>query len=90
MVQQFKVEFFRYKNGEVRISNPAWIGAEDFNACHGVASLMVIAMRGADPDAEFQISSIDAQHHGTRCDGARMWETAEELTTRFTPVNEPE
>lgn len=82
MAQQFKVQFFRYKNGEARTSVPAWIGADDFNACATAATLMVLAMRGADPDATFEIASIDAQHRGIECNGARMWETVEELTER--------
>jgi hypothetical protein len=88
-MQTFKVNFSRYLNGKTRISSPQWIGGESLYEVAGKAELMLGAMRGADPESAFAVNSIDAQHHGEECNGARMWETAEELAARVSADAKP-
>ena len=85
-MRQYKVHFARYLNGENRLSAPQWVSAEDLTDAVKTAGHMLIALRGADPEASFEIASVEI--HGLiakQCDGARMFETAEELSQRVNP-----
>lgn len=79
----FKVSFARYKNGEMRISTPQWLGAKDFTSVCVRAEDMLFAMKQADPESDYSIASIDAQYQGKECGGARMFETSDEFSARL-------
>jgi hypothetical protein len=86
----FKVHFSRYRDSEIRISAPHWLHSiSDFRDATAIASMMVTAMQGADPDSKYSIVSISTDVYGTQCNGARMFETAEELTARVQKDSPP-
>lgn len=77
------VIFTRYRCGDRRISEPQPMQVNDFADAVRVATVAVGAMKSADPESDFQIVSIAFEgYRGTPCRGARMWETAEELSAR--------
>lgn len=88
MAISFKVHFTRYLNGERRISTPQYWSAESFVQAAKQAEIIAQAMRETDPYATFDVYSIYMVGcHGKFCDGATMWETAEELSARVAPLN---
>jgi len=81
----FKVLLRRYsdRNGENRISLPQWVRAASFAEAHRSAEFIISGLRGADPEAKFEIHSIAEDGVFTLiCDGSLMFETAEELSAR--------
>lgn len=78
------VTFTRYRLGDRRISEPQPMQVSGFIDAVRVATVAVDAMKNADPEADFQIVSIVFDgYRGQVCKGARMWETAEELSARL-------
>ena len=81
-MQTFKTTFSKYNNGQTRLSTPQWLSADDFASAWKLAQHMLHALQGADPDSQYSIACIDAQLRGIECNGARMFETTDELTER--------
>jgi hypothetical protein len=84
----YLTRFHRYNsnNGQSRISGPVWINADNFAHAHALAETRRAGMSDADPSCEYAIITIDASrdYRGTDCEGgARLWETAQELSTRL-------
>jgi hypothetical protein len=85
MTSQFKVHLHRYdpKRGESRKSGPIWVHARDFHDACEAAERYRYGAEAADPDRTYVVASVE--HWGLRgeeCKGARLFETAEELSER--------
>ena len=57
-MHSFEITFTKYKDCERYNSAPVHRTAEDFRDCFEYATAALFGMRQADPDAEFDISSI--------------------------------
>lgn len=80
---QYRIRFHRYRNGQSRLSAPVWHNAVSFRAAVDYAEGMLYGMEQADPDSRFVIADIVAWGlRGEECDGAHLFETAEELSAR--------
>jgi len=86
-MQSFQVHLTRYRGHERRISVAIHLQAGSFADAVRVANNMVEGLKQGDPEAEFEIVSVEATgYSGVRCDGSRWFETAEELSARVTPA----
>lgn len=82
----FDALFTRYdsKKAELRVSSPQPLTAESFADAYQRASDILAGLRSADPERGFDLHQLTGRQlpRATECNGARMFETLDELTER--------
>ena len=84
---QYRVHFSRYKNHERRISAVEWIIAEDFADAFEQAEKVLRGMKLADPEAKFDITTIDVHGLGNQIECTVGWKSQEEFSAEVAAKN---